>query len=210
MPNPKVHFSRMSEAENKLIEELKAGKDEAYDAFLAAFGDRLYSFASRMCRNTEDAKDVVQETLISVFKSLKDFRGESRFRTWLYTIAANACRKMKRKGKFEPSEELSLDEFMPTAHGDASRPEIADWSQNPESLFLQTELRSEVEAAIAGLPPPYRIVLILRDIEQLTTEETAQALALSPEAVKSRLHRARLFVRERLSNYWRGPTKDTK
>jgi RNA polymerase sigma-70 factor (ECF subfamily) len=166
-----------------------------------AYGDRLYSFASRVCRNSEDAKDVVQETLIAVFRSLKDFRGESRFRTWLFTIAANACRKMKRKGKFEPEQELSLDEFMPVAQQRA-KIEIADWSQNPDELFRRDELRTVVEAAIAGLPRKYRIVLLLRDLEQLSTDETAEALGLSPEAVKSRLHRARLYVRQQLSQYW--------
>jgi RNA polymerase sigma-70 factor (ECF subfamily) len=202
----------MNEAEQKLVEELKAGKEEAFDALLDVYGSRLHSFASRMCRNAEDAKDVVQETLIAVFRSLKEFRGESRFRTWLFTIATNACRKMKRKGKFEPDEELSLDDFMPTARGHAQKPEITDWSQNPEELFLRSELRTAVEAAIAQLPPHYRVVLILRDVEQLSTDETADVLGLSPEAVKSRLHRARLFVREQLSQYWQAgqPTEHTK
>jgi RNA polymerase sigma-70 factor (ECF subfamily) len=192
----------MDELEHKLIEALKSGKEEAFDEFLNTYGARLHSFASRMCRNEEDAKDVVQETLIGVFKSLKDFRGEGRFRAWFFAIAANACRKMKRKGKFEPEQELSLDDFIPTAHGEGQKPDIADWSQNPDELFRRAELKMQVETAIADLPPLYRVVLILRDMEQLTTQETAQSLNLSPEAVKSRLHRARLFVRDRLAQYW--------
>jgi len=192
----------MNEAELKLIEALKAGKEEAFDTLLEVYGARLYSFASRMCKNSEDAKEVVQETLITVFRSLKSFRGESKFRTWLFTIATNACRRMKRKGRFEPEEELSLDDFMPAAQGQASKREVADWSQNPEELFLRAELRTVVETAIAELPRKYRIVLALRDIEQLSTEEVAGILGLSTQAVKSRLHRARLYVRERLSHYW--------
>lgn len=191
----------MNEAELKLVEELKAGKEEAFNAFLDVFGAKLYSFASRMCRSSEDAKDVVQETLIAVFRALKDFRGESAFRTWLFKIAANACWKMKRKGKFEPERELSLDDFMPRAQGQTQKPEIADWSQNPEELFLSSELRTIVESAIEELPPKYKIVLVLRDIEQFPTDEVAEILGLSPEAVKSRLHRARLYVRDKLSRY---------
>lgn len=204
----------MNEAERRLIEGLKAGQEQALDAFLDIYGARLHSFAARMCQDSEDAKDVVQETLIAVFRSLKDFRGESRFRTWLFTIAANACRKMRRKGKFEPEETLSLDQFMPTSEGETKKLEIADWSQNPDELFQREELRTVVEAAIAELPRKYRIVFVLRDIEQLSTDEAADALGLSPEAVKSRLHRARLHVRERLAPYWQGqlanPAKHTK
>ena len=192
----------MNAAEQKLIEELKAGKEEAFDAFLDLYGARLLRFASRMCRDSEDANDVVQEALIAVFKSLKSFRGESTFRAWLFRIAANACLKMRRKSQFEPEDKLSLDQFMPTAQGSANKPEIADWSQAPDELFLREELRTAVEKAIGELPKKYRIVLVLRDIEQLSTDETAEALGLSPEAVKSRLHRARLYVREQLSQYW--------
>lgn len=192
----------MNETELQLIEELKEAKDEAFDTLLDVYGDRLFRFASRMCRNAEDAKDVVQETLIAVFRSMKDFRGEGRFRTWLFTIAANVCRKMKRKGKFEPEAELSLDEFMPAAHGPGLKPDVADWSQNPEALFLSAELRTVVETAIGGLPPTYRIVLVLRDMEQFSTDEVAHILRLSPAAVKSRLHRARLYVRQQLAQYW--------
>jgi RNA polymerase sigma-70 factor (ECF subfamily) len=191
----------MDQTELNFVEELKAGKTEAFDRLLDAHGARLYSFASRMCKNSEDARDIVQETLLAVFRSLKDFRGESRFQTWLFKIAANACWKMKRKGKFEPEQELSLDDFMPTAHGDAHRLEIPDWSQNPEEMVLRAELRTAVEAALAELPGKYRIVLALRDIEQFSTDETAEVLGLSPEAVKSRLHRARLYMRERLTQY---------
>jgi RNA polymerase sigma-70 factor (ECF subfamily) len=201
----------MDQTELNFVEELKAGKTEAFDRLLDAHGARLYSFASRMCKNSEDARDIVQETLLAVFRSLKDFRGESRFQTWLFKIAANACWKMKRKGKFEPEEELSLDEFMPRAPGQAPKPDIADWTQNPEELFFRAELKAVVDAAIADLPPKYRVVLVLRDLEQFSTEEVAGVLGLSPEAVKSRLHRARLVVRERLSEYWQGQSaKHTK
>lgn len=193
----------MDERERMLVEALKSGKQEAFEELFNTYGARLYSFAARMCKNEEDAKDVVQETLISVFRSLKDFRGQGSFRAWFFTIAANACRKMKRKGKFEPEHELSLDELIPTPASEGQKPDIADWSQNPDHLFQRAELKTQVERAIADLPPAYRVVLILRDIEQLSTQETAQSLHLSPEAVKSRLHRARLFVRDRLTQYWR-------
>lgn len=192
----------MDDREHALVEALKSGKQEAFDELFNTYGARLHSFAMRMCKNEEDAKDVVQETLISVFRSLRDFRGQGSFRAWFFTIAANACRKMKRKGKFEPEHELSLDELIPTPASEGQKPDIPDWSQSPEQLFDRAELKAQVERAIAELPAAYRVVLILRDIEQLTTEETANSLNLSPEAVKSRLHRARLFVRDRLAQYW--------
>lgn len=191
----------MKEAELELIEKLKAGEAEAFDAFLDVYGSRLYNFASKMCKSSEDARDVMQDTLISAFKALKNFRGESSFRTWLFKIAVNACRKMRRKGKFEPERELSLDDFMPAIRDRTQKLEIIDWSQNPEELFLRSELRSVVKNAIAELPTKYRVVLVLRDLEQLSTDEVSEILKLSPEAVKSRLHRARLYVREKLSQY---------
>lgn len=190
--------------ERQLIEDLKQLRDEAFDRFLDRYGDRLYRFASRMCRNEEDARDVVQETLMALFRSLKTYRGEGRFQTWLFTIASNACRKMKRRGKFDPDEEISLDQFLPGDRESARVLDLADGSPTPEAALLDAELKAIVEAAIAHLPPKYRIVLVLRDIEQFSTDEVAHILGLTPEAVKSRLHRARLSVRQRLMSYWQG------
>lgn len=200
---PGFSHRAMEYDDHQLIEDLKQAREEAFDTFLDRYGDRLYRFAARMCRNDEDARDVVQETLIALFRSLKTYRGEGRFQTWLFTIASNACRKMKRRGKFDPDEEISLDQLLPGDQEAARIFDVADESPTPEAALLNAELKAVVEAAIADLPPKYRIVLVLRDMEQLSTDEVARILRLSPEAVKSRLHRARLSVRQKLMQYWR-------
>jgi RNA polymerase sigma-70 factor (ECF subfamily) len=189
--------SRVPTDEAVLADALRRGEGGALSALVEGYASRIFGFASRMCRSAEDAQDVVQETFLAAIRSLKDFRGEGRVSTWLFRIAANACRKMRRRGKFEPERHLSLDEFFPEeADPHASQP--AGAADTPEVALLRADLREALEAAIADLPPPYRAVLILRDVEGLSTEETAEALGVTPPTVKTRLHRARLFLRQRL------------
>jgi len=185
--------------ERRLVDDLKAGKEEAFGLLLDVYGRRLYNFARRMCRHDEDARDVVQETLLALVRSLQAYRGEGSLHAWLFHVAANACRKMRRRGKFEPEQELSLEAFFPA--GQEQPWEILDPASNPEDRLLRTELSAVLEQAIAALPTKYRSVLLLRDVEHLSTEETARALGLTPQTVKTRLHRARLFLRERLMSY---------
>jgi RNA polymerase sigma-70 factor (ECF subfamily) len=149
-----------------------------------------------MCRSREDAYDVMQDTFLAAVRSAREFRGEGKLSTWLFRIAANACRKMRRRGKFEPQEHLSLDDVLP-GPGEAAALASTE-AETPEAQLLRTDLREALEAAIGELPRPYRAVLVLRDIEGLSTEEVAEALDLSVPAVKTRLHRARLFLRQRL------------
>lgn len=181
---------------------LRAGDPRAFRALVERYQERLYNFAARMCRHREDAKDVLQDTLLSAARALKDFRGEGKLSTWLFRIAANACRKMRRRGAFEPERELSLEEFMP-GPGPEGQLEIADWQDTPDAALERARQREELEAAIAELPLLYREVLLLRDVEGLSTEATAEALGLTEAAVKTRLHRARLFVRQRLARDWK-------
>jgi RNA polymerase sigma-70 factor (ECF subfamily) len=157
-----------------------------------------------MCRNVEDAKDILQETFLGMVRSIREFRQESKFTTWLYRIASNACLKKHRRGVFDPTpeQELSLDAFMPRPDSDGRRPEIADWSEDAERALLNGELTGRMEAAIDKLPREYKIVLLLRDVEGFSAEETAEMLKLSVPAVKSRLHRARVFVRKELADYF--------
>ncbi|GBC76686.1 ECF RNA polymerase sigma factor SigW [bacterium HR08] len=190
-----------SAEEQRLVEELRAGKDEAFDLLLEVYGRRLYNFARRMCRHTEDARDVMQETLLALVRSLHAYRGEGSLQAWLFQVAANACRKMRRRGKFEPDAELPLETFFPGDRSHEAKIEIPDAMSNPEDQLLRAELNARLEDAIAKLPRKYRSVLLLRDVEHLSTEETARALGLTPQAVKTRLHRARLFLREHLAPY---------
>ena len=190
--------------ESALIQASQAGDPRALDELVRRNQDRVYSFAMRMCRNVEDAKDILQETFLGVVRSIRDFRAESRFSTWLYRIAANACLKKRRRGVFdpEPEQEISLDALMPRPDAEGRKPEIPDWSEDAERALLRGELVQQMEAAIDKLPREYKIVIILRDVEGFSAEETADLLKLSVPAVKSRLHRARVFVRKELSRYF--------
>lgn len=160
--------------------------------------DRMYRFAFRLCGQEDDAKDLVQETFLSAFRGLKDFRGEARPSTWLYTIAARACSRMRRRRKGKPERELSLEEFIPTSEGEF-RLQIPTEGLSPEEALENKELRDHLFHAIGQLPKKYRMVLVLRDMEGLSAKEVGAVMGLQERAVKSRLHRARLFVRRELS-----------
>lgn len=177
--------------------------DPSADRLIEEYQGRIYSFASRMCRSAEDARDVLQETFLAAFRGLQDFRGEAKMSTWLFRIAANACRKMRRRRTYEPARLLSIEDVLPAPGGQIL--DVADAAEGPEAATLRHELQAALEASIAELPPPYRAVLILRDIEGLSTEEVAEVLALSVPNVKSRLHRARLFVRNAMIRRLPGP-----
>ena len=190
--------------EHALIAASQAGDAAALDELVRAHQRRVYGFAMRMCRNVEDAKDILQETFLGMLRSIREFRQDSRFTTWLYRIAANACLKKRRRGVHDPhpEQELSLDALMPHPDADGRRPEIPDWSSDAERALLNGELSAQMETAIDKLPREYKIVLLLRDVEGFTAEETADMLKLSVSAVKSRLHRARVFLRNELAGYF--------
>ena len=170
----------------------------AFDRLYRDHVDRMYRFAQRLCGSPEDAKDLVQETFLSAYRSLKDFRGESSVSTWLYTIAAHACQRMRRKRKGEPERELSLDALIPTADGDMPL-QVPGKDLSPEERLEYKELRRSLFSAVHQLPKKYRMVLVLRDMEGLSAREVGAVMGLTERAVKSRLHRARLFVRHELN-----------
>jgi RNA polymerase sigma-70 factor (ECF subfamily) len=160
--------------------------------------DLLYRYAHRLCGEVESAKDLVQETFLNAYRGFKDFRGEAQISTWLYTIASRACLRMRRKRKGEPERELSLDEFVPTSDGEF-RLQIPMDGLTPEQAFQNKELREALDQAIQKLPKTYRMTLVLRDMEGLSAKEVGAIMGANERAVKSRLHRARLFVRRELS-----------
>lgn len=188
------HEARGERDDRAFIEALRRGEPRALAELVDHYGARIYNFAARMCRSDEDAKDILQETFLATMRGAAGFRGEARLSTWLFRIAANACRKMRRHGKFEPAHHLSLDEMMPGPGDDVARP-----AEGPEAALMRSDVRARLEEAIAALPPPYRAVLILRDLEGLSTAETAEALSLTEITVKVRLHRARLALRKALA-----------
>jgi len=177
----------------------------AFDRLYRDHVDRMYRFAQRLCGSPDDAKDLVQETFLSAYRSLKDFRGESSISTWLYTIAAHACQRMRRKRKGEPERELSLDALIPTADGDMPL-QVPGTDLTPEERMEHKELRHSLFSAVHQLPKKYRMVLVLRDMEGLSAREVGAVMGLTERAVKSRLHRARLFVRHELNGQRPGET----
>ena len=183
----------VSDAE--LLDMIQRDAPGAFDEFVSRYGDRIYGFGLRMCGEREDARDIVQETLIKAFESLKTLKEPKALKSWLYRVASNACLMKRRKGKFEPARELSLEELMPAGQSSATF-EIPDEGIAPDASVAREQTRQAVREAIRALPPNYRIVLLLRDIEQLSTRETAEALSLPETTIKMRLHRARLGVRK--------------
>jgi len=170
----------------------------AFDRLYRDHVDRIYRFAQRLCGQVEDAQDLVQDTFLNAYRGLEGFRGDAQVSTWLYRIAARACLRLRRKRKGEPARELSLDEFIPTSEGEF-RLQLPTDGLTPEEALENKELKRALHQAIQKLPNKYRVVLVLRDMEGLTAKEVGTIMGLNERAVKSRLHRARLFVRRELS-----------
>ena len=160
--------------------------------------DLMYRFAHHLCGEPESAKDLVQETFLNAYRGFDRFRGDAQISTWLYTIASRACLRMRRRRKGAPERELSLEEFIPTSDGEF-RLQIPIDGLSPEAALQNKQLRQALDSAINQLPKKYKMVLVLRDMEGLSAKEVGSVMGLNERAVKSRLHRARLFVRRQLS-----------
>jgi RNA polymerase sigma-70 factor (ECF subfamily) len=182
-----------------LIERLQNKDPGAYQEFMTRFGRRLLNFGVRMCGDREDAKEVVQDTLLKTFQSVHELKSREAFAGWLYRIATNACLMRRRKSQFL-KEEISLDEAMPDR---AALAASLPWNSLPDQAAMNAEVREQIRRAVLALPEGYKSVLVLRDMEGLDTEEVAQALGLSKDVVKMRLHRARAKVRNELEAYLR-------
>ena len=185
----------------ELIQAINSGQFDRFPELVKRYEQKLYNFSLRMCRDAADAEDTVQETFLNVFRYLKDFRYETKFKNWLYRVAASTCIKKRRKSKFAPQQELSLDAFYPQSEAEVPQ-QVPDWAQLPLDKVLSNELLDKINEAIFTLPEKYRLVIVLRDIEGFNTAETAQILNLSEANVKVRLHRARLYLRDRLKGYF--------
>ena len=202
MTAPKrANRKQIKDKDLELIRAINSGQFDRFPELVKRYEQKLYNFSLRMCRDPADAEDTVQETFLNVFKYLKDFRYETKFKNWLYRVAASTCIKKRRKSKFAPQRELSLDEFYPQSEAEVSD-QVPDWAQMPLDKVLSNELLDKINEAIVTLPEKYRLVIVLRDIEGFSTAETAQILNLSDANVKVRLHRARLFLRDKLKGYF--------
>jgi RNA polymerase sigma-70 factor, ECF subfamily len=196
----KVNDATGNMDELALVEAAKKGDIAAFEELVKRYDRNVFRIAQHITQNREDAEDVVQDAFLKAYGNLSQFQGQSKFYTWLVRIAVNeALMKLRRR---RPERTVSLDQDVETDEDTIPR-EVADWSPNPEQQYNQAELRELLQRTIQGLPAGFRTVFVLRDVEGLSTEETAEALGLSIPAVKSRLLRARLQLRERLNKYFK-------
>jgi RNA polymerase sigma-70 factor (ECF subfamily) len=186
--------------EMALVHAAKRGDVSAFEQLVKLYDHNIFRIAQHITQSREDTEDVVQDAFLKAYKNLDRFQENSKFYTWLVRIAVNeSLMKLRRR---RTDRTVSLDEDIETEEDTIPR-EVSDWSPNPEQLYKQGELKDILGKTIHGLPASFRTVFVLRDVEGLSTEETAEALELSIPAVKSRLMRARLHLRERLNRYFR-------
>src|SRR6266568_2930778 len=183
-----------------LVARAKAGDQEAFAALVAEYSRKIYRLAKNITQNDEDAEDVLQEAFLKAYEHLPGFQGNSKFYTWIVRIAVNEALMKLRKRKGDRF--ISLDEPVETGEETVKR-EIAVWEDNPEQRYSRDEMQHILDEAVDGLKPDFRTVFMLRDIEELSTEETAETLGISVPAVKSRLLRARLALREKLTRQFK-------
>jgi RNA polymerase sigma-70 factor (ECF subfamily) len=194
--------------DDQLVEKARQGDYEAFAALVSRYERRIFALALRIVRRSHDAEEVVQQTFLSLLEHLEDFRGESAFSTWLLRIATNHALGLLRREAVRAtmplsggSHESEDDEGLPKPHY------IAEWRESPEDILSQKETRALVEQALAELDEKYRLVFVLRDIEGLSTSETAEILGLTEANVKVRLLRARLMLREKLTQLFGDPNR---
>ena len=186
--------------ESVLVERARQGDAQAFTQLVNQYERKIFRLAKHITRNDQDAEDVLQDAFLKAYEHLEDFQGQSKFYTWLVRIAVNESLMKLRKHKTRKT--VSLDETIDTGEETVAR-EIAVWEENPEQRYSREELRKILEDAITSLPPIFRTVFVLRDIDELSTEETAGVLSISIPAVKSRLLRARLQLRDKLTRFFK-------
>lgn len=184
-------------SEEELIKKAQNDDRRALAELVKKYEQTVFNFAFKICRNKEYAENAMQETFMSMVKSIKQFSGKSKLSTWLYTVVSNHCLMMARSRKKHQVTSLDDDGVL------LDEKSIADWKVTPDRVTENNELKTVLDEAIQKLSYDYRIVFILRDVEGLSTEETAKIVNLSIPAVKSRLHRARAFLRNKLNEKFR-------
>lgn len=192
--------------DRRLIDKAKGGDQRAFTALVHNYEDLVYRFAFHVCRDEEKATETLQDTFVNVYRKLNQFDGKSKFSTWVYRIVANNCLMKRRKRKLDIASfsidkpEGFTDDPLRDEEGNVIQT-IPSWKETPLETLMGGELQETLDKAIQRLPVEYRIVFVLRDIEEKSAIETARILKLSVPAVKSRLRRARMFLREQLHGY---------
>ncbi len=182
-----------------LISQIKTGDERAFSKLVQRYEQTVWGFAFKLCRDKEKAEESFQDTFVNVFRKIDQFDGRSKFSTWLYSIVANNCLMKRRRRKIEDLLE-SLDE-PPDTEDETVQRQLVAWDDTPVEKLLHGELKEQLDAAIQKLPDDYRVVFVLRDLEQRTAEETSKITGLSVPAVKSRLRRSRIFLRQQLHEF---------
>ena len=189
-------------SDEMLVKKSQKGDYPSFEELVKRYEKKIYNLAYRIMGNKEDASDVLQETFLQAFKKLSGFKGKAKFSTWLYRIAVNICLMKKRKQK--KLETVSLDIPILTKKEDEIKRELRDdWSESPLATLENEEVKKNLSEAIDSLPEEYKTVFLLRGLNGLSNEEVANVMKISLPAAKSRLHRARLFLRDKLSQYFR-------
>jgi RNA polymerase sigma-70 factor (ECF subfamily) len=195
--NPEVEWAK----------RLLDGDASAFTPFVESFQSKVFQYTWMMCGQREDAEEVAQDTLLKIFESFDQLQDPEHVKAWVFRIARNYCLMKRRRSVFAPERELSLDELMPgplpgsDSPGTAGSDRVADQRELPEQRLLRAELNKKLETAMQQLPANYRSVVLLRDVEGLSTAEAAQVLEMSEDVVKQRLHRGRLALRKSLAGY---------
>lgn len=185
--------------DEELLQAIADDRPGAFDEFVRRFGRRLMAFSMRTCNHFENAEDVFQDTLLKAYEALADLREPKALRTWLFRVAANNCRMLRRRERTRRG--ISLDAYKPPGWEEGEVIEVPDWSDLPDDVAVRAELKEAFEDGLAELPVEYRMVLLMRDVEGLSTRETADALGIGNSAVKMRLHRARMALRHHLAEH---------
>jgi RNA polymerase sigma-70 factor, ECF subfamily len=191
--------------ESALVSKARGGDGAAFTQLVNRYGSKVLRLAKHITQNKEDAEDVLQDTFLKAYEHLGEFQEHSKFYTWVVRIAVNESLMKLRKRR--PGKIVSLDEPLDTGEETVAR-EIAVWEENPEQRYSREEIRRILAQAVDGLAPIFRTVFVLRDVDELSTEETASALGISVPAVKSRLLRARLQLRDRLTRFFKRKAND--
>jgi RNA polymerase sigma-70 factor (ECF subfamily) len=196
------------DADLLFVERLRGGDATALEALMERYASRIYRLAHGITRNEADAEEVVQDVFLTLFRKIHTFEGRAALSSWLYRVSTNAALIKRRGQRLDRvvSLEAHLPAFLPDGHRAGDRDSLlADWSHTPEAVLLSAETRAILERAIDALPGRYRAVVVLRDVEGLSNEEVAEAVGESVACVKSRIHRARMALRDRLTRALRSP-----
>jgi RNA polymerase sigma-70 factor (ECF subfamily) len=190
-----------ADKDQPLVERLRAGAEGAVEEFVDRYGARIYRLTRRLLDDTRDAEEVTQDILLAVVEKIRTFKGEAAFSSWIHRIAANAAHDRLRSKRSRP--EISLESFPPLFDEDGRHAQpVLDWSDRLDDPAVAAETRHAIEGAIGRLPAEHRTAILLHDVEGLSNEEVAATLGLTVAAVKSRVHRARLFLRRELARFF--------